>query len=402
MMNYESFRQYVKKLLEWEFPDKQVVVNKIQKPNDIMEWGITIQDAGHAIDPVIYLEPYYHAYEEGTMKIEGVARDIAQRYYTQLEKAVLPGQISLNFEKVKSKIIMEVLEIRRNQDVLSRRIYHPIGNGMAKAFRILAEQTEDVTTTVEVTRGIAEAFSYPPAEELARLADENTPRLLPVTWQILDENEKRLLGMGNMSDGQPGASELYVLSNDIHLRGAAALYYPGIQEQIREWIGGDYWVLPRSIHEVLILPATDNWHAEKLQEIVKTANESQVRETDRLSDYVMYYDADQKLLNMPLANVPVKPQIPIDTISLGLRDIVRETSALDEEAEALYVPRHGYPATIMRELPEEVERLGLSKYVDFTQEGFDMVVDKGIVNQFDMTRAKTKPLGKIPEKIPRF
>lgn len=398
MMTYGSFRQQVRELLEREFPDARVILDEVQKNNDTTEWGLTIHKKGENMSPTFYLEPYYHAYEKGMTGPDGTARDIAHRYRTLPAEIYTGGRIPPDFENVKSRIIMEVLEIKRNQDTLSRRVYQPIGNGMAKAFRVLVEQTEEGTATLAVTREIAEAFSYPPAEELARLADENTPRLLPVTWQTLDEAIGELLGRDKMPDRQTNQQGLYVLSNDSHLRGAASLYYPGMQEQIREWVGGDYWVLPSSTHEVLILPATADFRAEELQEIVRTINESQVAEVDCLSDHVMYYDAVRKLLNMPLTHIPAGPQIPVDTASPFLRSVLKEASALPGNAEKLLVPMSEHPPLVINEFLKETGRLGVSAYVDLSGDDMDLLVDRRITDQFDMTQTETKHIGKSPEK----
>ena len=45
---------------------------------------------------------------------------------------------------------------------------------------------------------------------------------------------------------------LYVLTNNIHINGAALMLVPDILEKIGDKAGMDYYVLPSSIHEVLI------------------------------------------------------------------------------------------------------------------------------------------------------
>ena len=69
----------------------------------------------------------------------------------------------------------------------------------------------------------------------------------------------------------PLPASLYVLSNEDSFFGAAALFYPGMLERLTILMGGAFYVLPSSIHEVLLLPVTDG-DAQKLADIIKTAN----------------------------------------------------------------------------------------------------------------------------------
>lgn len=64
---------------------------------------------------------------------------------------------------------------------------------------------------------------------------------------------------------------LYVLSNEDSFYGAAALFYPGMLDKLELLMGGSFYVLPSSVHEVLLLPVTDG-DAQKLADIIKTAN----------------------------------------------------------------------------------------------------------------------------------
>ena len=91
---------------------------------------------------------------------------------------------------------------------------------------------------------------------------------------------------------------MYVLSNIEGEHGAAALFYPGVQEKISEVVGGDYYVLPSSIHEVLIIKDDIGIKPKELAQMVKGINEMQVGPLDKLADKVMHYRADLKLLEV--------------------------------------------------------------------------------------------------------
>lgn len=80
--------------------------------------------------------------------------------------------------------------------------------------------------------------------------------------------------------------------------GAGIIAVKSIREEIAEKIGGDYFVLPSSIHEVLVTPANGMIDVEGLKEMVVNINQSEVDPEDRLSDSVYMYHADTKKLTI--------------------------------------------------------------------------------------------------------
>ena len=59
---------------------------------------------------------------------------------------------------------------------------------------------------------------------------------------------------------------------------------------------GDYFILPSSIHEVLLLRDDGNMDYRALEAMVREINVTQVAPEERLSDQVYHYDAAEKLL----------------------------------------------------------------------------------------------------------
>ena len=51
----------------------------------------------------------------------------------------------------------------------------------------------------------------------------------------------------------------------------------------------DLYILPSSVHEVILIPKDDTMEWEKLQEMVKEVNSTQVEDVEILSDSVYCY-----------------------------------------------------------------------------------------------------------------
>ena len=67
-------------------------------------------------------------------------------------------------------------------------------------------------------------------------------------------------------------------------------------EKVAELLGTNYYVLPSSIHQLLILPDNGSMQLSELEAMVREVNATQVAPEDRLSDKVQYYDRETKLL----------------------------------------------------------------------------------------------------------
>ena len=86
-----------------------------------------------------------------------------------------------------------------------------------------------------------------------------------------------------------------VLTNEQALYGAGSLFYPQMMDQIADRMGSNYFVLPSSIHETLILVDNGDVDREALESMVQEINGMAVAPEDRLSDHVYHYDAEEHI-----------------------------------------------------------------------------------------------------------
>ena len=99
---------------------------------------------------------------------------------------------------------------------------------------------------------------------------------------------------GEMQERVKGVS-FYILTNSMKLYGPGCIQYQGMLEQDAERIGSGFYVLPGSVHEVIIVPS-DKCRLEtarELKNIVKSINGTQLPEYDMISDSVYYYNREE-------------------------------------------------------------------------------------------------------------
>ena len=94
------------------------------------------------------------------------------------------------------------------------------------------------------------------------------------------------------------ATDLYVASMPDMANGAGVILYPHFMEKAAQELGGDFYVIPSSVHEVLLLKDDGAIALEDMKEIVRSVNRSEVSHEDFLSDNVYHFDASQRKLEI--------------------------------------------------------------------------------------------------------
>ena len=74
--------------------------------------------------------------------------------------------------------------------------------------------------------------------------------------------------------------------------------YPDFMDEVADKLGGDFYIIPSSIHETLLFPAKDVENYHDLEAMVREVNETQVLPEERLSDNVYHYDAEAKVFEL--------------------------------------------------------------------------------------------------------
>jgi uncharacterized protein YdhG (YjbR/CyaY superfamily) len=91
---------------------------------------------------------------------------------------------------------------------------------------------------------------------------------------------------------------MYILSNSNGINGASALLYPEVIENFSNTIKSNVYILPSSIHEVILVPFQEEIDKSQLIQMVNEVNETQVAKEEVLSSSVYYYDRLRKELTV--------------------------------------------------------------------------------------------------------
>ncbi len=255
--------------------------------------SIIIQAPDSNISPTIYLDVFYDMYQKG-MDVEEAAIRILTAYYKGKPKKELNMDFFKDFEKTKDRIVFRIINAQQNKELL-KEIPHIPFMDLAICF-YYAFQDEQLGDGIITVCNKHMEWWKTNNQELMTLACKNTPELFPAEYKSLKMVISDLYGE-DFRDTRVEACQLYVLTNTQKSLGAVCMLYEGELEKIANNLGGSFYILPSSIHEVIILKDSGQEDARALHKMIKEVNERHLEVEEVLSDYPYYYDREKKKLS---------------------------------------------------------------------------------------------------------
>ena len=320
-MNYKEFLDRVSDDLQRELPGAQVSVTTVQKLQGESYQGITIMQDGSAAAPSINLQYAYEEVQRGTPYWD-ILSEIVAMAGEALEKGrgLDPERIQ-NYAAAKELLTLSLVPVRGNEEML-KDLPHKEIEDLAVIYR--AELSPGAT--VVINNSLLQNYGIT-ADQLHEDALINSQEKAPASVRPMFE----VLGVPEelAPEGPPA---LYVATTASGHLGAGVIAYPGVMEQAAEKLGGDFFVLPSSIHEVLLVRANDPEEYHSLEAMVRQINEAEVAPADRLSDRVYHYDSKEHMFELA------------EKFAERSREKTAERGGLDKlkekKAEAALQPKH--------------------------------------------------------------
>lgn len=148
----------------------------------------------------------------------------------------------------------------------------------------------DAMFDLSITNELLEAFGVS-AKQLQEDAVENAPKRFPMQIHSVAEAIEAM-----PEEIEASGKEMHFVTTSIFYKGAGCLFYPDFANEVVRRVGGSFYILPSSIHELIIVKAMENASSDDLKSIVEECNaDPNVIDPDEyLSDSVYYYDAKKR------------------------------------------------------------------------------------------------------------
>ncbi|MBQ9631866.1 MAG: hypothetical protein IJV04_02980 [Lachnospiraceae bacterium] len=289
-MTYEQFLTDILTHIQERLPaSTEVELRKIQKNNDQLLDGLVFCDKDANASPTIYLNGFYKKWEKEHASIEEICAEILVQYEQNRIREPMDFSFFSDFAKLKDHIIFRIINRELNTGLLSD-IPHIDYLDLSITFLVLLSLHEESDATITISNAHMAMWGTN-TEELFSLAKQNTPRLL--SWDMssmrdvlssLDPSSEELLPRPDEL-----AFPMYVLTNRIRVHGAGCILYDNLLSQLSREVDDDLYIIPSSIHEVLLIPRALADEEKVLNSMICEVNRTQVPHDEILSDHVYRY-----------------------------------------------------------------------------------------------------------------
>ena len=262
--------------------DMVIEERKVNKAQRGMLNGMPFRKEGLNCAPTLYVEDFYKAYKAGS-SIPDLSHQAVETVVRSLGMANMLSAES--FERLADPVNYRVrlLYKNRNKEYLKDKPALEVGCGLAFIAEIDGGEYGAVFTDALLKEtGMSK-------DELFDKAMESTMRKYPaVLHDLADSVCSRPEDCDNLLEGPAvrapaGTGPGFVLTNSSFYWGAGVLFYPGVIDRIHELLDGDFYVLPSSVHELIIM-ADEDQDPQQLTDLVRSANRSVVKDSEILAD----------------------------------------------------------------------------------------------------------------------
>lgn len=289
-MDFKQFQTQVVEEMRERFPDLDIRLQEVNKLQGKSYIGMSVRPESSNISATLNLEGFFARSNDGHSM--NAVMDMIEQNVTKAISALpqYDTRTLMNYEQMKDKLTLQMIPVAGNEDRLSE-IPHKNVEDMALVYRFELESNEQGTSSILVTDNMLQSYNITP-DQLHEDAMEAAVQNRPATLRNMNDVIREMMGdaAGMFIPDEP--SPMWVASVEGNQNGACVIQYPDFLEQAAETLGGDFYVLPSSIHEVLFIADDGSLDRSNLEAMVRSVNETEVAPADRLSDNVYHYDSD--------------------------------------------------------------------------------------------------------------
>lgn len=300
-MEYREFLENVRKEVESRYDSNvSVTLNHVMKNNGTELDGITIMEKDKNIAPTIYINSFYDKYREG-VSLKAVVSEIIRIYNQNKNSININADYFENYENVRKTIVYKLVNYQKNKKLLEDVPYKRVLD-LAVVFYCLIEQRKGVSATALIHNEHLRIWNVT-EDEIYNDALKNTPVLLAGSIVPMSKILSEIAGTAPVDNDEKvceytGEDILYVLTNSSRVNGAACILYDNLLKKFANDVHSDLYILPSSVHEVIIVPKKNAFDKSELADMVREVNEQGVSQDEILSDNVYEYNRKNGLITM--------------------------------------------------------------------------------------------------------
>lgn len=272
-----------------------VQIQKVVKNNDTRLTGIVIRSNDSNIAPTIYLDGFFGQYQDG-MPMDEVIKKVIDTYEQNKVTGRFDVSMVTDYASVSNRICVKLVNAAKNQDLLADAP-HVMVSDLAVIFYIVMSKDNGSTATITVRNNLMKLWNVT-TEQLYEMAMDNTQRMFRGTVKSMASIMTEMLSnrmdeecANEFYDMAVGEDEvpMYIATNNIRIDGSVVILYDGLLREFASRVGSDFYILPSSVHETILVPVSEDIQLDYLRDMVREINRTEVAPEEVLSDNVYIY-----------------------------------------------------------------------------------------------------------------
>ena len=297
MMDFNEFQNQILQEAKDRMWGVQVEIRPVEKLQGESYTGLSIQPNDSPMAATLNLDTVYSQMVDQGKSFQEVADDlISHAADIIVDMPKIDVNDITNYDQMKNTLVVQVIPTDRNAEMLAD-IPHKNIEDMSLVYRMQIDQNENGTSSVLITNAMLENYGVT-VDQLHQDAMDAAVINNPATFRSMQEVLSDLMGMPAEMMLPMDGPQMYVASVENSLNGAGVIAYPDFMNQVAEQVGGDFFVLPSSVHEVLVVPDDGSIDRHDLESMVREVNASEVLPKDQLSDNVYHYDSQDQVFEL--------------------------------------------------------------------------------------------------------
>lgn len=271
----------------------QVNVKDVGKSNGMSYRGIEIADQQSGMGVTINMDQHYKMYLDGK-SLDEIADMVQHQALNAFEnKPDVDVNRVKDYESLCNNVMMEAVSREKNAEYLQNVPHFDMAD-LSIIYRVnVSGNREHGFGLVTVDNQLLDSMGISQDQFQKDILD----RALNGEPPVLRSLTEVMGGVFGIDASEPDAG-LFLATNNKALYGASVIAIPGFLDQAAEKLGGSFYILPSSIHEVLLLRNDQEMDVRELEDMVQNVNEQIVSPEEQLSDRVYHYDAQEKVFEL--------------------------------------------------------------------------------------------------------
>lgn len=393
-MNYDEFLNYARHEVKDAVPNVEVSIQNVEKLQGESYTGLSVRPEGANAAATMNLKDIFRVYEADQNRLPALMNDIISKVKDALEQIPqVNAEQLLDYGRVKDQLVIQVIPTEPNAEKLAT-VPHKTIEDIAVVYRIDVSDSRHHDASVLITNQMLDQFGITPEQLHQDAVASQMEHRAPTLKNMSDMMAEMSGGMMDMPE-----SPMWVATVEGGLHGAAVVQLPEFMDQAAEKLGGDFFVLPSSIHECLFIKDDGEFQREQLEDMVQNVNATEVSAADFLSDSVYHYDADERIFEKAAT---FESRVAEQAVAY-MADAPAMAEVSGETISALLVEPEKYPrpveiGTDLKDLQEAV-----GGYIEVTYP-FDQNVgvimnEEGKLNGLPLNRALRDDEGQIYDVV---